>query len=43
VIAEGVETVRERDTVMQLGCGYVQGYALAKPGPPFPQVLWSPS
>jgi diguanylate cyclase len=41
VIAEGVETVAERDVVVQLGCGLVQGYALAKPGPPFPSITWA--
>lgn len=41
VVAEGVETVEERDTVVRLGCTYVQGYALAKPGPPYPEVTWA--
>jgi EAL domain-containing protein (putative c-di-GMP-specific phosphodiesterase class I) len=40
VVAEGVETVAERDTVIRLGSTYVQGYNLAKPGPPFPTVTW---
>ncbi|MDQ3035254.1 MAG: EAL domain-containing protein [Myxococcota bacterium] len=40
VVAEGVETSAERDTVVRLGCTYVQGYALAKPGAPFPVAVW---
>lgn len=40
VIAEGVETEGERDTVVRLGCTYVQGYLLARPGPAFPTVVW---
>lgn len=40
VVAEGVETVEERDTVVRLGCTYVQGYLLARPGPPYPEVTW---
>ncbi len=38
VIAEGVETVAERDSVCSLGCDLLQGYLFAKPGPPFPPV-----
>lgn len=41
VVAEGVETSAERDTVVRLGCTYVQGYALAKPAAPFPVPVWS--
>jgi EAL domain-containing protein (putative c-di-GMP-specific phosphodiesterase class I) len=40
VIAEGVETKAERDTVITLGCGLVQGYLIARPGPAFPNVNW---
>jgi EAL domain-containing protein (putative c-di-GMP-specific phosphodiesterase class I) len=40
VIAEGIETVSERDTVYELGCRYLQGYLFARPGSPFPQVSW---
>jgi hypothetical protein len=36
VVAEGVETVDERDTLVDLGCDLLQGYLFAKPGPPFP-------
>ena len=36
VIAEGIETKQERETVRRLGCDTMQGYLFAKPGPPFP-------
>jgi EAL domain-containing protein (putative c-di-GMP-specific phosphodiesterase class I) len=36
VVAEGVETDEERDSVIPLGCNLVQGYLFARPGPPFP-------
>ncbi|MFI5306848.1 MAG: response regulator [Polyangiales bacterium] len=36
VVAEGVETLAERDVLAQLGCDLLQGYFYAKPGPPFP-------
>jgi EAL domain-containing protein (putative c-di-GMP-specific phosphodiesterase class I) len=38
VIAEGVETAGERDSVLAAGCKLLQGYLFAKPGPPFPAV-----
>jgi PAS domain S-box-containing protein len=38
VVAEGVETTDERDTLVDLGCDLLQGYLFAKPGPPFPVV-----
>jgi EAL domain-containing protein (putative c-di-GMP-specific phosphodiesterase class I) len=38
VVAEGIETVQERDAVIELGCDLLQGYLLAKPGKPFPVV-----
>jgi EAL domain-containing protein (putative c-di-GMP-specific phosphodiesterase class I) len=38
VIAEGVETAGELAVLRELGCELVQGYFLAKPGPPFPVV-----
>lgn len=40
VVAEGIETTPERDTLIELGCHHLQGYALARPGPPFPTVSW---
>jgi len=38
IVAEGVETVPERNTLVDLGCDLLQGYLFAKPGPPFPAV-----
>ena len=40
VVAEGIETIAERDTVIALGCDLLQGYLLAKPGTPFPNFMW---
>jgi EAL domain-containing protein (putative c-di-GMP-specific phosphodiesterase class I)/ActR/RegA family two-component response regulator len=40
VIAEGIETSDERDTLVELGCDLLQGYLFAKPGRPFPNVDW---
>jgi len=40
VVAEGVETSQERDTLVDLGCDLIQGYLLAKPGPAFPEFTW---
>jgi EAL domain-containing protein (putative c-di-GMP-specific phosphodiesterase class I) len=40
LVAEGVETRDERDTLVGLGCDLFQGYLFAKPGAPFPAVLW---
>jgi EAL domain-containing protein (putative c-di-GMP-specific phosphodiesterase class I) len=40
VVAEGVETVEERDTLDALGCDLFQGFLLARPGKPFPEVTW---
>jgi EAL domain-containing protein (putative c-di-GMP-specific phosphodiesterase class I)/ActR/RegA family two-component response regulator len=36
VIAEGVETAAERDTLASLGCDLMQGHLFAKPARPFP-------
>lgn len=40
VVAEGVETVAERDALVELGCDLFQGYLFAKPGPAFPSWSW---
>jgi EAL domain-containing protein (putative c-di-GMP-specific phosphodiesterase class I) len=40
VIAEGVETPAERDTLSLLGADMMQGYLFAKPGPPFPEAIF---
>jgi EAL domain-containing protein (putative c-di-GMP-specific phosphodiesterase class I) len=39
VLAEGIETSEERDTVRGLGCDLLQGYFFAKPGRPFPALV----
>jgi len=36
IIAEGIETEAERDTVVRLGGDLCQGYLFARPGRPFP-------
>jgi EAL domain-containing protein (putative c-di-GMP-specific phosphodiesterase class I) len=41
VVAEGVETARERDTIVGLGCDVLQGYLFARPGAPYPEVHWT--
>lgn len=40
VVGEGVETMEERETLVELGCDLLQGYLIAKPGKPFPEVVW---
>jgi EAL domain-containing protein (putative c-di-GMP-specific phosphodiesterase class I) len=40
LIAEGVETVAERDTLLQIGCDLFQGYLFARPDRGFPSVRW---
>lgn len=40
VVAEGVETMAERDTLREIGCDLLQGYLFAKPGKPFPEPAW---
>ena len=40
VVAEGVETVSERDALVSLGCDLLQGFLLARPGRPFPTLAW---
>jgi EAL domain-containing protein (putative c-di-GMP-specific phosphodiesterase class I) len=39
VVAEGIETVEERDTIAEAGCDLLQGYLFAKPGGAFPQAM----
>lgn len=36
LVAEGIETSRERETVVRLGVDLCQGYLFARPGAPFP-------
>lgn len=40
VVAEGVETVAERDTLVELGCDLLQGFLFAKPAEAFPTPVW---
>ncbi len=40
VVAEGIETIAERDCVVALGCDLLQGYLFARPGRPFPPASW---
>jgi EAL domain-containing protein (putative c-di-GMP-specific phosphodiesterase class I) len=35
LIAEGVETEQEKETLVELGCDLFQGYLFARPGEPF--------
>jgi EAL domain-containing protein (putative c-di-GMP-specific phosphodiesterase class I) len=43
VVAEGIETEPELATVIGLGCDFLQGYFLGKPGPGFPKPAWPPA
>ena len=40
VVAEGIESIHELELLKDLGCDLFQGYFLAKPGRPFPEVRW---
>ncbi|MBI5501583.1 MAG: EAL domain-containing response regulator [Deltaproteobacteria bacterium] len=40
VVAEGVETVAERDALLDLDCDLFQGFLIARPGAPFPVPVW---
>lgn len=43
VVAEGIETAMELDTVIAAGVDYGQGYLLARPAFPPPPVVWPES
>ena len=34
VVGEGVETIAQLESLIRCGCGYAQGYLLARPLPP---------
>jgi len=40
VVAEGIETPTELDAVIAAGARYVQGYLLARPAFPPPDITW---
>ncbi len=40
MIAEGVETERERDVLISLGCDLLQGFLFARPGKGFPTAIF---
>jgi len=40
VVAEGVESAKERDCLCELGCDLLQGYFIARPAKPFPEFSW---
>jgi diguanylate cyclase len=40
VVAEGVETVGQRDVLRGLGCDNLQGYLISRPAPPSQIVEW---
>jgi EAL domain-containing protein (putative c-di-GMP-specific phosphodiesterase class I) len=40
VVAEGIETLEELLAVRDAGCDYAQGYLLARPAYPIPNVSW---
>lgn len=42
LVAEGIETLAELDTVNRLGAPLAQGYLLARPAPPWPAVAAIP-
>jgi EAL domain-containing protein (putative c-di-GMP-specific phosphodiesterase class I) len=40
MVVEGVETVEERNALVELGSPLLQGYLFARPGKAFPSVNW---
>ena len=40
VVAEGIESADECSSLVELGCDLFQGYYLAKPARPFPDISW---
>ena len=40
VVAEGIETVEERDSVIELGVNTLQGYFFARPERPFKKLTF---
>ncbi len=40
VVSEGIETIAERDAVLEMGADLLQGYLYARPGAAFPGVTW---
>jgi EAL domain-containing protein (putative c-di-GMP-specific phosphodiesterase class I) len=40
VVAEGVETSEECQTLVELNCDMLQGFLFAMPGKPFPEAPW---
>jgi EAL domain-containing protein (putative c-di-GMP-specific phosphodiesterase class I) len=40
IVAEGIETVAERELLVSLGCDLLQGFLFGKPGPAFPDATW---
>jgi EAL domain-containing protein (putative c-di-GMP-specific phosphodiesterase class I) len=40
VVAEGIETIEEREALVHAGVDLLQGYLLARPGKPFPVFSW---
>jgi len=43
LVAEGVETAAELETLVALGVELVQGFYLGRPGPPWPAVTSRPA
>jgi len=43
IVAEGIETVEERNALIRLGGDLCQGYFFARPERPFPGVTFGPS